>query len=123
MAGIDDSLTEKIIGCCFRVHSELGPGFNERVYSNALKLAFEEKGLQYAVEKDYQVKFKDKKVGSLRLDLVVENKVVLEVKAVTGNIPDVFGHQILSYLKVSRLPVGLEVNFNNKSCQIKRFIF
>ncbi len=101
----------------------MGPGFNERVYSNALKLAFEEKGLQYAVEKDYQVKFKDKKVGSLRLDLVVENKVVLEVKAVTGNIPDVFGHQILSYLKVSRLPVGLEVNFNNKSCQIKRFIF
>lgn len=122
MAGTDDSLTEKIIGCCFRIHSELGPGFNERIYSNALKLAFEEKGLQYAVEKDYQVKFKDKKVGSLRLDLVVENKVVLEVKAVTGNIPDVFGHQILSYLKVSRLPVGLLVNFNNKSCQIKRFV-
>jgi len=67
--------------------------------------------------------FQDKRVGSLKLDLIVEGKVIIEVKALTGNIPDVFKYQLLSYLKVSNLHVGLLVNFGNKSCQIKRFMF
>jgi GxxExxY protein len=97
----NDSLTEKIIGCCFKVHSELGPGFNERIYFNALKLVLEEKGLKYDTEKEFKVKFHEKKIGSLRLDLVIEDKVVLEVKSVTGPIPEFFIYQIISYLKVS----------------------
>lgn len=117
-----DPLTEKIIACCFHVHSELGPGFNERIYHNALKLALKEANLEYQTEKEFPVFFQDKKIGSLKLDLIIEGKVIVEVKALTGNVPEVFKYQLLSYLKVSHLHVGLLVNFSNKSCQIKRFM-
>ncbi len=118
-----DSLTEKIIASCFKVHSELGPGFNERMYHNALKLALKEESLCYETEKEFIVYFKDKKIGSLKLDLIVEGKVILEIKALTGNIPEVFKYQLLSYLKASSLHVGLLINFGNKSVQVKRFMF
>jgi GxxExxY protein len=118
-----DPLTEKIIACCFEVHSELGPGFSEKIYHNALKLALQEAKLEFQTEKSFSVSFKDKKVGSLKLDLIVENKIVVEIKAVTGHILDVFRYQILSYLKATNLHIGLLVNFGNKSCQVKRFVF
>ena len=118
-----DLLTEKIINCCFKVHNELGPGFKERIYHNALKLFLNEEGLKYETEKAFEVNIKGKKVGSLKLDLIVENKVVVELKAIVGYIPEVFKYQILSYLKVSKLNVGLLINFGNKSCQVKRFIY
>ncbi len=118
-----DPLTEKIIACCFKVHSELGPGFNERIYHNALELALKDANLKYNTEKQFPVFFKDKKVGSLKLDLIVQDKVIVEIKAITGFMPDIFKHQIISYLKVSRIKVGLLVNFGTTSCQIKRFMF
>ena len=115
-----DPLTERIIACCYRIHSELGPGFNEKVYHSALKLAFNQEKLKYETEKRFEVCYQSKKVGSLIVDLVVEDKTIVEIKAVTGNIHDVFKYQILSYLKASNLKVGLLVNFGNKSCQVKR---
>ena len=118
-----DLLTEKIINCCFKVHNELGPGFKERIYHNALKLFLDEEGLKYETEKTFEVNIKGEKVGNLKLDLIIENKVVVELKAIVGYIPEVFKYQILSYLKVSKLNVGLLINFGNKSCQVKRFIF
>lgn len=119
---VRDQLTEKIIACCFKVHSELGPGFNEKIYHNALILALKGAGLRYKTEEEYKVYFQDKNIGHLKLDLIIEDKVVLEVKSLVGNIPDVFKYQVLSYLKVSSLHVGLLINFGNKSCQIKRFM-
>ena len=118
-----DPLTERIIACCYKVHSELGPGFIEKIYYAALKLAFNQEGLKYETEKRFEVFYQGKKVGTLIVDLVIENKVIFEIKAITGNIPDVFKYQVLSYLKASNLKVGLLVNFGNKSCQVKRFIF
>jgi len=118
-----DPLTERIIACCYKVHSELGPGFIEKIYHAALKLAFNQEGLKYETEKRFEVCYQGKKVGILIVDLVIENKVIFEIKAITGNIPDVFKYQVLSYLKASNLKVGLLVNFGNKSCQVKRFIF
>ena len=118
-----DPLTERIIACCYEIHSELGTGFNEKIYHSALKLAFNQEKLQYETEKRFEVFYQSKKVGNLIVDLVIENKVIVEIKAITGKIPDVFGYQILSYFKVSNLKVGLLVNFGNKSCQVKRFIF
>ncbi len=117
-----DPLTEKIIACCFRVHTELGPGFHEKIYHNSLKLVLKEAGLNFETEKEFGVFFKDKKVGLLRLDLIVESKVIVEIKALTTVVPDVFKYQLLSYLKVSGLHVGLLINFGSKSCQIKRFM-
>ncbi len=118
-----DPLTERIIACCYKVHSELGPGFNEKIYHPALKFAFNQEGLKHETEKRFEVYYQNKKVGGLIVDLIVENKIIVEVKALTGNIPDVFKYQVLSYLKVSNLKVGLLVNFGNKSRQVKRLVF
>jgi len=119
----NNGLTGRIIGCCYKIHSELGPGFNEKIYHNALKLMFEQEGLKYETEKRFDVCYQSKKVGNLIVDLIIEGQVIVEVKAVTGYIPDVFKYQVLSYLKISNLKVALLVNFGNKSCQVKRLIF
>ena len=119
---IKDSLTEKIIACCFKVHSELGPGFKERIYQNAVKIVLEEAGLNFSTEKQYAILFLNKKIGVLRLDLVVEDKIVLELKSLTGSIPEVFKYQVISYLKAAGLKTGLLINFGNKSCQINRYV-
>ena len=113
-----DPLTEKIIGCAYKVHNELGPGFNESINHNALKVAFQENELKYQSEKSFNVSFQGKHVGRLRLDLIVEDEVVIEVKALTGNVPAVFELQVLSYLKASGYKVGLIMNFGNKSYQV-----
>ena len=118
-----DPLTERIIACCYKVHSELGPGFIEKIYHAALKLAFNQEELKYETEKRFEVCYQGKKVGNLIVDLVIEDKIIFEIKAIAGNIPDVFKYQALSYLKASNLKVGLLINFGNKSCQVKRFIF
>lgn len=119
----NDPLTEKIIGACFNAHKALGPGLKEKIYQSALKIELENISLTYDLEKNFTVKYKDKRVGNLRIDLIVEDKVILEIKAVSGIMPKIFEHQILSYLKVSGLKVGLLVNFGEKSCQIKRYVY
>jgi GxxExxY protein len=117
-----NKLTERIIGSCFKVHRELGPGFNERIYHNALKVLLDQEGLQYRTEKEFEVFYLNKRVGSFRADLVVENEVIVEIKSLAGNIPALFEYQLLSYLKASKLHLGLLINFGNKSCQIKRVV-
>ncbi|MBN2119507.1 MAG: GxxExxY protein [Candidatus Omnitrophica bacterium] len=66
--------------------------------------------------------FHDKNIGKSRLDSVIEDKVVVEVKAITGSIPTVFELQVLSYLKASGYKVGLLINFGNKSCWVRRLM-
>lgn len=105
------------------MHSKLGPGFNESIYHNALKLSLEDQGLKYQTEKSFNVSFQDKSVGKCRLDLVIDDKVIVELKALTGNIPTVFELQLLSYLKATGYKVGLLINFGNKSCQVRRLMF
>jgi GxxExxY protein len=116
---IKDPVTEKIIACCFEVHSELGPGFPEKVYHNALKWVLEEKRMQYESEKEFIVVFKTKKVGTFRCDLFIDG-IIVELKSVTGIMPILFRNQLISYLKASKVKTGLLVNFGNKSCDIKR---
>ena len=118
-----DSLTERIIACAYKVHSELGPGFNEGIYHNALKIALEDQRLKYQTEKNFNVLFRGQDIGRLRLDLIIEDKVIVEIKALTGSIPIVFELQVLSYLKASGYKIGLLINFGNKSCQIRRLMF
>ncbi len=117
-----DPLTERIIACAYKVHSELGPGFNENIYHDALKIALEDQRLKYQTEKGFNVLFHGKDVGRLKLDLIIEDKVIVEIKALTGNIPTVFELQVLSYLKASGYKIGLLINFGNKSCQIRRLM-
>lgn len=118
----NDPLTEKIIAACFKVHKTLGPGFNEKIYRNALQIAIEKIPLRCSVEKRYNVEYENKNIGSLIVDLIVEDKIIVEIKALTGIIPKVFEQQVLSYLKITNLKIGLLVNFGEKSCYVRRYI-
>lgn len=115
-----DKLTEQIIGCCFAVHRELGPGFPEKVYHSAVALALQKAGIAFENEKRYRVSFQDKVVGEFQADLVVEQRVIVEIKAISGPMPKVFTAQVIAYLKAAALPVGLLVNFGGISCQVRR---
>ena len=115
-------LTQQIIGCCFSVHRELGPGFPERIYHTALQLALKTSGVRYESKKRFRVSFQGTRVGECEVDLVVEDDVIVEVKAVLGVMPKVFEAQLISYLRATEIPVGLLVNFGNTSCQVKRLV-
>ncbi|MFB9843479.1 GxxExxY protein [Mucilaginibacter ginsenosidivorans] len=115
-----DALTEKIIGCCFNVHSSLGPGFNEKIYSNALQRQLINEHLSFVAEKEFNVLFDGELVGKFRCDLFIESEIIVELKSVTGYIPKLFQSQLLSYLKASKIKTGLLINFGNSSCEVKR---
>lgn len=117
-----DPLTEKIIAACFRVHNDLGPGFVEKIYFNALRIALETDGIDYEVEKQYWVLFDKQKAGKFRVDFLIEKQVILELKAIEGRLPKIFETQVISYLKAAGLQVGLLVNFGNRRCEIRRLI-
>ena len=119
---VRDPLTEKIIDACYRVHTELGPGFVERIYMNALIIALKKRNLQFLTEKEFTVKYEGKSVGKFRADLVVNDTVIVELKAVEGRMPKIFESQIISYLKASDIKVGLLVNFGNRSCEVRRLM-
>ena len=117
-----DPLTGKIIKACYQVHSQLGPGLVERIYVNALKIELTNLGLQYVAEKEFTVKYQNHNVGKFRVDLLVEDKVIAEIKAVEGKMPKIFESQVISYLKASGLKVGLLINFGNRSCELRRLM-
>ena len=108
-----NELTEKIIGVAISVHKELGPGLLEKVYQRCLKIALEEKGLKVDSEVPVEVTFHGKKVAdeALRIDLLVENEIVLELKSVS-KLTELFKKQLGTYLKLANKPCGLLINFN-----------
>ncbi|MBI5605139.1 MAG: GxxExxY protein [Deltaproteobacteria bacterium] len=117
-----DPLTAKIIEACYHVHNQIGPGFIERIYKNALIIALEKSKLGFFTEKEFVVKYEGKTVGKFRADLLVENKVIIELKAIEGKMPKIFESQVISYLKASALRVGLLINFGNRSCEVRRLM-
>jgi GxxExxY protein len=119
---VDDSLTRRIIATCYEVHNELGPGFAEKIYLAALKIALQKANIKYIPEKECWVRFNNEKVGKFRIDLLVENRVIVELKSHEGSLPKVFQSQVISYLKASGLHVGLLVNFGNEKCVIRRLV-
>ena len=112
-------LTGSILNCCFEVMNELGPGFLERVYKNALLMVMGEKGLQVEVERSYNVVFRGKIIGSYIADLVVNDTVIVELKC-CENLMSEHQAQLFNYLKVSGLPVGLLINFRRRKLDWNR---
>ena len=106
-------LTSVILGCCFEVMKELGPGFLEKVYKNALLIAMRQKGLEVEVERSYEVIFRGKVIGRYNADLVVGQTVIVELKCCESLISE-HQAQLFNYLKVSGLPIGLLVNFRRR---------
>lgn len=112
-------LTRTVLGCCFEVMKELGPGFLERVYKNALFIAMREKELQVETEKTFEVMFRNKIIGRYNADLVVEQKVIVELKCCDSLVREHQG-QLLNYLKVAKCPIGLLVNFRRRKLEYQR---
>lgn len=112
-------LTSEILGSCFGVINELGIGFVESVYKNALFFALKEKGFLVETEKIFEVYFKMQKVGLYKADIVVENLIVVELKCCKNLLAE-HQAQVINYLAASNLPVGLLVNFNNVQLEYKR---
>jgi GxxExxY protein len=113
------ALTRDILGCCFAVMKELGPGFLERVYKNALFLAMTENGLQVEVEKLFEVKFRGRVIGRYSADLIVEKTVIVELKCCEHLLRE-HQAQVINYLTVAQLPIGLLVNFRRRKLEYKR---
>jgi GxxExxY protein len=107
----DYEVTGLVIGCAIEVHKSLGPGLKEASYQKALCTALARKNIKYQARRNVQVSFEGESVGSYQPDLIVENTVVVELKAVDRLIP-LFTSQVISYLKITGLRVGLILNFN-----------
>ena len=120
---IINKLTEKIIGCAIEVHKSLGPGLLESIYEAALCIELKNQKLNYVQQKILPVEYKGQKIGDFRIDILVEDTVVIELKSVERFDP-VFEAQILSYMKLGDYKVGLLMNFNSRLLKngIKRFI-
>src|SRR5947209_1365702 len=107
---MSDELTDKIIGAAIEVHRCLGPGLLESIYEQALCIEMELRGLRVERQKELDVIYKGHIIKGLRIDLLVDTQVVVELKSV-GNLPEVATAQVLSYLKATALKRGLLINF------------
>jgi GxxExxY protein len=112
-------ITEKIIGAAFEVHKHLGSGFLEKVYENAMVRELTDRGLHLAIQHPIPVSYKGSLVGSYFADILVENSVICEIKAIEGLLP-IHQSQLLKYLKATGIPVGLLLNFGTPRVQVKR---
>jgi GxxExxY protein len=109
-----DALTEKIIGCAIAVHTALGPGLLESIYRDCMSIEMRAEGLQVESERSVGLRYRASDCGPTQIDLVVQDLVVVEVKAVERLHP-VHLAQVITYLKLAGYPVGLLVNFNATS--------
>jgi GxxExxY protein len=107
------SLTERVIGAAIEVHRYLGPGFSESVYEEALAWELTDRGILYARQHPITVYYKERPVGEGRLDLLIEGRLIVELKSV-DQFSNVHVAQVLSYLKATQISVGLLINFNVK---------
>jgi GxxExxY protein len=116
-------ITEKIIRASFEVHKFLGNGFQEVIYQRALAYEMRQAKLEFAREIEQHIYYKNlpEPIGTRRADFVVENKILVELKAVI-QLDDAHLAQALNYLKVYRLEVGLLINFGSKSLTFKRLV-
>jgi GxxExxY protein len=107
---MSDKLIYNVIGCMIEVHKELGPGFLESVYRNAVAVELHNKGILFESEKEITLHYKADIIGTHRLDLFVENELVVELKTVEELHKKHYA-QVRSYLKAVRKQIGLLVNF------------
>ena len=116
-----EELSKKIIGAAIEVHRELGPGFLENIYEEALKIEFSEHNIDYESQKEIKIKYLGTEIGMHRLDLLVEEKIIIELKAVK-EFADIHFAQLRSYLKATGLETGLLLNFSRSTLEIKRIV-
>jgi GxxExxY protein len=115
----DDPLTSKVIGLAIEIHKELGTGFLESIYHRALEIELASAGIFFVTEAPLVVKYKGHILGTFAADLIIENKLLIELKALE-NLPLSSEVQVVNYLKASNIEVGLLLNFGTAPLEIKR---
>jgi len=113
-----DELTEKVIGCAYRVHNHLGAGFLEKVYENVLRIELAEAGLKVKQQYPIPVFYRGQSVGDFFADLMVEDRLIIELKAVQ-NVAKEHEVQLVNYLVATGIENGLLINFGS-SVTVKR---
>jgi len=117
--GIHADLTQRIIGAAMEVHRVLGPGLDEKIYENALCIEFSLSNLYFEQQKRHSVFYKNRPIGNAITDLIIDHRVIIETKVVDA-FHENHSAQLLSYLRLTGLQVGLLLNFKNYSLQFKR---
>ena len=112
-------LTHKIIGASMEVHRHLGNGFQEVIYQRALAIEFQSQDIEFVREQEMEIQYKGHEIGTRRVDFFVENKIMVEIKAII-KLEDVHLAQAMNYLEAYHLEIGLLINFGAKSLQFKR---
>jgi len=115
----NDELTYKIIGCAMKVHNALGNGFQEVIYQRCLAIELKKQGIQFLREQEMPIYYDDRAVGKRRADFIVENTVLIELKAVI-KLEDVHLAQGLNYLQAYQIEKGLLINFGSPGLEVKR---
>ena len=114
-----EELTGKIIGCAMEVHKRLGNGFQEVIYQRALEIEMGIIGLSFEREMEMPIHYREREIGTRRVDFFVEGKIMVELKAVI-KLEDVHLAQAMNYLEAYRMEIGLLINFGAKSLEFKR---
>ena len=114
-------ITEKIIGCALKVHQRMRSGYPELIYHRCLIIEFKRSALSFLSEIELPIFYDDIEVGKRRVDFLIENKVIIEIKAVS-ELTDTHLAQALNYLEALNLEIGLLINFGSKSLEVKRII-
>jgi GxxExxY protein len=116
-----NDLSNRIIGLAIGVHKKLGPGFQEKIYQEALLKEFKKGGMEYEKQKVIRVDYEGQSLGNQRIDLLVDEEIILEIKACTKIIP-IYRDQLISYLKTTDKRLGLILNFGRSKLEIKRVV-
>lgn len=116
------NLSYEVVGCFYDVYNELGPGHKEKIYHEALKSLFVEKQITFDDNKRLKIMFKGKPIGVYQPDFIVDDKIIVELKAVP-KMPRVFERQLYYYLKGTPYTVGYLVNFGTNKIDIKRRVY
>ena len=116
---IEDELTYRVIGCAMKVHSTLGNGFQEVIYQRCLAIELEKSGILFGREIEQPIFYEGVEVGARRADFIVEDKLIVELKAVI-NLEDVHLAQAKNYLTAYNFETGLLINFGAPSLEYKR---
>ena len=119
---MEETISQRVIRCAFDVSNTLGAGFFEKVYENALCVEFEKNGIRFQAQKPVIVNYKGFQVGEYIVDVVVEDKLLLELKALSTFCSS-HDAQVMNYLKATNLSVGLLLNFGRPKLGIKRIVW
>ncbi|MBN2627399.1 MAG: GxxExxY protein [Spirochaetales bacterium] len=118
---IHKELSYNIVGAMMEVHTILGPGLAESLYEGALEIEFRNRGLEFQRQKPFKYYYKGELAGYYIADMVVEEKVIIELKAVT-QLHECMEAQLLNYMNIAKIKLGYLANFRNKRLEYQRFI-